>query len=105
MKKTLNRLTPSTSDSDSDTDSGSESESERSSHQRALDLNTVVSQSESAAATAGGSPVGDSLRKLGSRPSSPMTREKLQAVLQEAIDIIDDDVEDSELDFGKGVEQ
>jgi hypothetical protein len=95
MKQSPNRLTPSSSDSDSD----NESDSERSSYPRIYDLANVSSPFGSAAA---GSPVGNSFRKLGSRPPSPMTREKLQAILQEALDIINDDIDEMELDFGRG---
>jgi hypothetical protein len=122
MKQTLNRLTtPSPSDSDSGSDSGSdsdsdndndidndndsesESESESSSQPRTLhDLNTVSSPFGSAAA---GFPVDDSFRKLGPRPPSPMTRKKLLAILQEALDITNDDVSTFELDVGQGDEQ
>jgi hypothetical protein len=91
MKQTPNRLTtPSSSDS------------ERSSFPRIVDLNNVSSLLESAAA---GSPVGNLLKKLGSRPPSPMTRDELHAVLQKALNIINDDIDDSELDFGQGTER
>jgi hypothetical protein len=101
MKQTLNRLSPSTSVSDSDSDIESDSEG-NSFTRRRVDQNNVSSIFRSAAAE---SLVNSSFRELGSRPASPMTREKLQAVLQEALDIIDDDGDDSELDFAKGAEQ
>jgi hypothetical protein len=98
MKQTPNRFTaPSSSDSDSDSDT-----SERSNHPRTDDLNNVSSLLGSAVA---GSPVGNIFRKLGSRPPSPMTREKLQAILRKALDIINEDIDDSELDFGQGAER
>jgi hypothetical protein len=100
MKQTPNRLTNlSSSDSDSNSDSDT---SERSNHPRVADLNNVSSLLGSAVA---GSPVGNIFRKLGSRPPSPMTREKLQAVLQKALDVINEEIDDSELDFGQGAKR
>jgi hypothetical protein len=94
MKQTPNRLTPSSSESDSDRN--------RSSYPRIDDLNNVSSLFGS---TGAGPPVGNSFRRLGSRPRSPMTREKLVSILQEALDIIDgniDEFDDSEFEFGRG---
>jgi hypothetical protein len=89
MKQTPNGLTPSSSDS------------ERNSHPRTVNLNNISSFRSAAAGS--GSPVSNSFRKLTTSPPSPMTREKLVAVLQEALDIINDD--DFELNFGQGDEQ
>jgi hypothetical protein len=97
MKQTPNRLTtPSSSDSESDSDS------ERSNHPRTVGLNNVPSLSGSAVAR---SPAGNLFRKLGSRPPSPITREKLEAVLQEALNVINEDIDDYELAFGQDAER
>jgi hypothetical protein len=104
MKQTPNPLTtPSSSESDSDRNSDSDSDTrERSNHPRTADLNNVSSLLGSPVA---GSPVGNTFRKLGSRPPSPMTRKKLQAILQKALDVINEDIDDSELDFGQGAKR
>jgi hypothetical protein len=101
MKQTPDHLASSSRDSDGDTDSDTDStDNEWNIIPRLDDLANVSSLFGSVAAA--GSPVGNSFRDVGSRPPSPMTREKLQAVLQEALDIINDDTDDTEVDFGQG---
>jgi hypothetical protein len=47
-----------------------------------------------------GSPIDDSFRQQGDRPPSPMTRENLRAILQEALDITKDISDDIDFDAG-----
>jgi hypothetical protein len=85
MKQTTDRPTPL-------------SNSNRNSLPTTINLGNLLYPTPSS--TPGSPTIGDSFRQQGDVPPSRMSRENLQAILQEALDITKDDSDDIDFDSG-----